>query len=228
MSIVFDGLVCMKIAGFKKQSLIDYPGNICSVVFTQGCNFRCGFCHNPDLVLPEKFGNTFSNNEIFDYLSKYKKMLDAVCITGGEPTIYKDLPIFIKDVKALGLKIKLDSNGTNPEMLEYLFENSLVDFIAMDIKHILDFNIYNQTTGHFLNKQTFSKIITSINQIKNSKINYEFRTTVVKGLHSKEHIRILKKQFGANYRIQNFNPEILLDSNFNFESFSESEYNSLK
>ncbi len=95
----------MKIAGFKKQSLIDYSGNISSVVFTQGCNFRCGFCHNPDLVLPEKFGNTYSEDDIFNYLIKYKNLLDAVCITGGEPTIHKDLPIFISKIKELDLKV---------------------------------------------------------------------------------------------------------------------------
>jgi pyruvate formate lyase activating enzyme len=143
----------MKIAGFKKQSLIDYSGNISSVVFTQGCNFRCGYCHNPDLVLPERFGNIYSEEKMFEYLAKYKKMLDAVCITGGEPTIHKDLPSFISRIKELGLKIKLDSNGTNPDMLKYLFENKLVDFIAMDIKHILDFKAYNETVGNWISKE---------------------------------------------------------------------------
>jgi pyruvate formate lyase activating enzyme len=217
----------MKIAGFKKQSLIDYPGNISSVVFTQGCNFRCGYCHNPDLVLPEKFGNLYEEGKIFDYLIRYSKMLDAVCITGGEPTMYKDLPIFITRIKELGLKIKLDSNGTNPEMLHYLLENKLVDFIAMDIKHILNFRIYNQTVGNWISKEVFSKILNSINLIKNSNIDYEFRTTIAKGLHSKEHIQILKKQFGTNYQIQNFNPEIVLNPDLNLEPFSENEFTEL-
>ncbi len=217
----------MKIAGFKKQSLIDYSGNISSVIFTQGCNFRCGYCHNPDLVLPERFGDTYDENIIFDYLSKYNKLLDAVCITGGEPTIHKDLPNFIIKIKELGLKIKLDSNGTNPEMLKYLFENNLVDFVAMDIKHLLEFDIYNQTVGNWINKGEFSKILNSINIIKNSRIDYEFRTTIAKNLHSKEQIRTLRKKFGTHYQIQNFNPEIVLNTNLNLEPFSESEYKEL-
>ncbi|NOX67136.1 MAG: anaerobic ribonucleoside-triphosphate reductase activating protein [Chlorobi bacterium] len=218
----------MRIAGFKKQSLIDYPGNISSVIFTQGCNFRCGFCHNPNLVIPQKFGNTFNEKRIFDYLIKYKELLDAVCITGGEPTIHADLPIFIAKIKELDLKTKLDSNGTNPYMLQYLFENDLVDFIAMDIKHILEIKIYNQTVGNYINKKKFSKILDSINLIINSKINYEFRTTITKGIHSKEEIITLKKQFGANYKIQNFNPEIVLNSKLKLEPFSESDYKELK
>lgn len=217
----------MKIAGFKKQSLIDYSGNISSVVFTQGCNFRCGYCHNPNLVLPERFEKLYKEDDIFEYLIKYTRMLDAVCITGGEPTIHKDLPDFIQKIKELGIKIKLDTNGTNPEMLQFLFENDLVDFVAMDIKHLLEFNIYNQTVGNWINEEMFSKILNSINLIKKSEIDYEFRTTVAKGLHSKEHIRILKKQFGTNYQIQNFNPEIVLNSNLNLKPFLESEYNEL-
>jgi pyruvate formate lyase activating enzyme len=217
----------MKLAGFKKQSLIDYPGNISSVVFTQGCNFRCGYCHNPDLVLPEKFGNIYKKEKIFNYLFKYRKMLDAVCITGGEPTIHKDLPVFIIKIKELGLKVKLDTNGTNPEMLLYLFENNLIDFTSMDIKNILDFNFYNKTVGNWINKEIFLKILKSISLIKNSNIDYEFRTTIAKGLHSKEHIKILKKQFGINYQIQNFNPKIVLNSKLKLEPFSENEYKEL-
>ncbi len=217
----------MKIAGFKKQSLVDFPGNISSVVFTQGCNFRCGYCHNPTLVLPEKFGNTFQEDHILTYLSDYKNMLDAVCITGGEPTIHRDLPAFIIKIKQLGLKVKLDSNGTHPDMLQYLCENRFIDFIAMDIKHVLDFRLYYQTVGNWLNKNVFLNILKSIVVIKKSKIDVEFRTTVAKGLHSKEHIKSLKKQFGTRYKIQNYKPEIVLNSNIAFEPFSESEYKEL-
>jgi pyruvate formate lyase activating enzyme len=217
----------MKIAGFKKQSLIDYSGNISSVVFTQGCNFRCGFCHNPDLVLPEKYGEVYKETEIFDYLKKHKKLLDAVCITGGEPTIHKDLPIFISKIKELDLKVKLDSNGTNPKMLKDLIDNNMIDFIAMDIKHQLNFNLYNRTVGNWINEDIFEKILNSIKIIKKSKIDYEYRTTVAKGLHKKEDIKILKKQFGKNYHIQNFNPEIVLNPNLKIEPFSESEYKEL-
>ncbi len=214
----------MKIAGFKKQSLIDYPGNISSVVFTQGCNFRCGFCHNPDLVLPEKYGKTYDNDEILAYLKKYAKMLDAVCITGGEPTMHKDLPLFISKIKDLDLKVKLDSNGTNPKMLKSLIEQNMVDFIAVDIKHQLKFELYNKTVGNRLNKDVFAKILNSINIIKNSGIDYEFRATVAKGLHKKEDVKTLKEQFGKNYKIQNFNPEIVLNKHLEIEPFSRSEY----
>lgn len=217
----------MKIAGFKKQSLIDYSGNISSVIFTQGCNFRCGFCHNPDLVLPEKYGGTYDNDEIFVYLKKYAKMLDAVCITGGEPTIHKDLPQFISKIKDLDLKVKLDSNGTNPRMLKDLIDKNMVDFIAMDIKHKLEFDFYNKSVGNWINEKVFIKILSSINIIKNSKIDYEFRTTVVKGLHKKEDIKVLKNKFGKNYQIQNFNPEIVLNPDLDLEPFSESEYQEL-
>lgn len=217
----------MRIAGFKKQSLIDYSGNISSVIFTQGCNFRCGFCHNPDLVIPEKYGITYREKEIFEYLIKYTKMLDAVCITGGEPTIHKDLPIFISKIKALGLKVKLDSNGTNPDMLQHLFNENLIDFIAMDIKHLLEFDSYNKAVGKCLNKKVFLNILHSVDLIKKSEINYEFRTTIAKGLHEKEDVKVLKNQFRQNYHIQNFNSEIVLDPNFKIEPFSESDYKEL-
>ncbi len=213
----------MKIAGFKKQSLIDYPGHISSVIFTQGCNFRCGFCHNPDLVLHEKFGHTYSEEEILIYLKKYEKMLDAVCITGGEPTIHKDLPLFIQRIINLGLKIKLDSNGTNPEMLKLLISNNLIDFIAMDIKHILDLDKYKKATGNVINRKIYEKILTSIDLIKSSGIEHEFRTTVVKGLHTVEDILMLKNSFKKNYKIQNFNPEVVLDPEVKYEPFTKSE-----
>lgn len=217
----------MKIAGFKKQSLIDYPGNISSVVFTQGCNFRCGFCHNPDLVLPENFGAVYSEEHVFDYLYRYKNLIDAVCITGGEPTIQYDLPDFIRRVKKLNLKVKLDSNGTNPGMLRQLFKNRLVDYIAMDIKQILEFDAYNMIVGNWINRKTFSKILESIELIENAEVDHEFRTTVIKGIHQREQIQNLKQRFGKNYKVQNFNPEIVLDPNLGGEPFPESEYKSL-
>jgi len=216
----------MKIAGFKKQSLIDYPGNISSVVFTQGCNFRCGFCHNPDLVLPEKFGAVYSEEHVFDYLYRYRNLIDAVCITGGEPTIQNDLPDFIRKVKKLNLKVKLDSNGTNPGMLRQLFEDRLIDYIAMDIKHILEFDVYNMIVGNWINEKAFSKILESIELIENAEVDHEFRTTVIKGIHHKEQIQNLKQRFGKNYKVQNFNPEIVLDPDLAGEPFPESEYKS--
>jgi pyruvate formate lyase activating enzyme len=208
----------MKIAGFKKQTLIDYPGHISSVVFTRGCNFRCPYCHNPNLVLPEKFGKTYSEKQIFEYLEKYKKLLQAVCITGGEPTLHNDLHGFILRIKNLGLKVKLDTNGSNPETLKSLIKNKLLDFIAMDIKHLPDFELYNNASGQVLNYELFNNVLKSIEIIKYSGIKHEFRTTVAKGLHTIEQIHELKNRFGQNYKIQNMNPEIMLNPKLNLQT----------
>jgi len=214
----------MKIAGLKKQSLIDFPGHISAVVFTQGCNFRCGFCHNPDLVLPEKFGPLYREQEVFDYLKKYKNLLDAVCITGGEPTLHHDLPGFIRKIKALGLKVKLDTNGTHPEMLWLLLDENLLDFVAMDIKHVLEFELYNEITGRSINKKDFSKILKSVALLENANITREFRTTVIKGIHRPEQIAALKQRFGKYYKVQNFNPEVVLDPGLKGRPFTDREF----
>ncbi|RXQ95843.1 anaerobic ribonucleoside-triphosphate reductase activating protein [Ancylomarina salipaludis] len=218
----------MKIAGFKKQSLIDYPGNISSVVFTQGCNFRCPYCHNPDLVLPDKFGSCYKESELFAYWQKYQHLLDAVCITGGEPCIHNDLPDFIRKIKNMGLKVKLDTNGTYPNQIKYLTENKLIDSIAMDIKHVLDFESYRQGVGYALSTIGFKNVMESIGLIENSGIAYEFRTTIVKGLHKIDQINSLKKRFNQHYKIQNYNPEITLNDNPEFEPFSKSELEAIK
>lgn len=213
----------MKIAGFQKQSLIDYPGNISSVVFTQGCNFRCIYCHNSKLVLPEKFENPIDTNYIFEYLTRYRKLLNAVCITGGEPTIHKNLPIFIKQIKELNLKVKLDTNGTNPEMLKALIDNSLIDFVAMDIKNTLNYDKYLETTGKVLSNSMYLNILKSIELIKSSKINHVFRTTVLQEYHIVEDILALKKIFEPNYLIQNLNPNQILFNTIELNPFSEKE-----
>ncbi|RZT95761.1 pyruvate formate lyase activating enzyme [Ancylomarina subtilis] len=218
----------MKIAGFKKQSLIDYPGNISSVVFTQGCNFRCAYCHNPDLVLPEKFSSCYEENELFAYWQKYQHLLNAVCITGGEPCIHNDLPDFIRKIKNLGLKVKLDSNGTYPNQIKYLIKNKLIDSIAMDIKHVLEFQNYKHGVGHALNEETYKNVLESISLIEKSHIEYEFRTTIVKGLHSIDQIKSLKKRFNQHYKVQNYNPVITLNDNPEFEPFSETELEAIE
>ena len=213
----------MKIAGFKKQSLIDYPGNISSVVFTQGCNFRCDYCHNPSLVLPEKFGSCHKEEELFTYWHKYQHLLDAVCITGGEPCIHKDLPDFISRIKQLGLKIKLDTNGTNPDMLRYLLSKDLIDSVAMDIKHILYIEYYNKSVGQLLTQQNFNHILKSIKLIEESGIEYEFRTTVAKGLHTIEQVKSLRNQFNSAYNIQNFKPDITLNEDHHYQAWTSAE-----
>ncbi len=217
----------MKIAGFKKHSFIDYPGFITSVIFTQGCNFRCAYCHNPNLVLPNKYGTLYPEEEILNYIESNSNLLQAVCISGGEPTLHHDLPDFIKAIKTHDLKVKLDTNGTSPKMIQQLINTNLLDFIAMDIKHLLDYKLYKQTVGNQLSLNLFYNIIKSIAIIKKSGINYEFRTTVTKSLHSIEQIQLLKVQFGEYYSIQNMNPEIVLNGKLGLQPFTEEEFQNL-
>lgn len=201
-------MVKLRIGGFEKLSLLDYPGKVSSIVFTSGCNFRCKFCYVPQLVLPEKIKETkeISESEVFFYLDKNKKLIDAVVVTGGEPTIFEDLPRFFQKIKARGFLTGLETNGTNPAMLELLVKNHLVDYIAMDIKTMLDFEKYNRIAGNVLSKKMFEDIKKSIKLILESKVDYEFRTTLVKNLHSREDIlEICRSIQGANaYYLQNF------------------------
>ena len=124
----------MKIAGIQKLSLVDFDGHISSTIFTSGCNFACAFCHNSSLI--PNSNDLLKIDDVLNFLNKRKNMLDSVCITGGEPTLHKDLPEFISKIKEMGYLVKLDTNGTNPEMIQYLVENKLIDYIAMDIKNI--------------------------------------------------------------------------------------------
>jgi pyruvate formate lyase activating enzyme len=170
----------MKIKGIQKVTLIDYPGKIASTIFLFGCNFRCGFCHNPELVLLEKENNeNISDTEILDYLKKRKEYLEGVCITGGEPLISLEKN-FLREIKNLGYDIKLDTNGSFPERLKELIDEKLIDFVAMDIK---------------TSKENYEKIINSVIDINkmeqsikiiSSMKDYEFRTTIAEELHSIE------------------------------------------
>ena len=216
----------MRIGGFQKFSLIDYPGKICAIVFTQGCNFRCPYCHNPELVKPSLFGKTIIEEEIFSFLEKRKGKLDAVEITGGEPTLQKDLVDFIRRIKEMGYLVKLDTNGSNPEMLEIIINHGLVDYIAMDIKAPLE--KYKEVTHSVISPE---KIKRSIRIIMNSNIKYEFRTTVVKSQLSEEDIISIGKLIeGAElYILQKFIPSKTLDPNFlNEKTYSDGELGSLK
>ena len=124
----------MKIGGLQKVSLIDYPGLICATIFLQGCNFRCSYCHNPELVNPQLFSPGLEEKEVLDFLKTRRGTLDGVTITGGEPTIQDDLASFIKKIKKLGFVIKLDTNGSQPQIIKALLDEKLLDFVAMDIK----------------------------------------------------------------------------------------------
>ena len=189
----------MNIAGVQKVTLLDYPGKVACEIFTQGCNFECPFCQNSGLIPITNTGE-FSEEEIFEYLNLRKNILDGVVITGGEPTVQKDLKSFIKKIKDLGLLVKLDTNGGNPKVLQELIDEKLVDYVAMDIKNI--FNKYNITAGKKINLDNIKK---SIEILKASKIDYEFRTTIIKEMHSLDDIVSICKLVGdAKYYLQNF------------------------
>lgn len=168
----------MIIQGIQKLTVLDFPGQVACILFTAGCSFRCPFCHNATLVKGE--GEKINEDEIFSYLKKRQGILDGVVITGGEPTIQKGLKEFLVKVKGLGYKIKLDTNGYHPEVLQDLMESGLLDYVAMDIKNSRE--KYALTTG--LNLVEISKIEKSIELLKNGSIPYEFRTTVMDELHA--------------------------------------------
>lgn len=173
----------MKICGLNKTTLLDYPGCVAATVFFGGCNFRCPFCHNGDLVLQSAQMSGYSEEEVLTFLKKRRNVLEGVCVTGGEPTLYWELPGFIKKIKALGYKVKLDTNGSNPEMLSELVESGLIDYVAMDIKAPVE--TYQKVCGAFVDMDKINK---SVEFLKEGKVLYEFRTTVVKELHTEEDI----------------------------------------
>lgn len=169
----------MRIYGLQKLSLVDYPGKTAAVLFTGGCNFRCPFCHNFELVMNP--GEPMNDNEVFDYLKKRKGLLDAVVITGGEPLLHSDVAETVKEVKALGYPVKIDTNGTFPGRLAELLAQGNVDYVAMDIKNCRE--KYYLTAGADVDLDAVEK---SIVLLKNSGVDFEFRTTVVSQLHTEE------------------------------------------
>ncbi len=203
----------LPIKGIQKTSLIDYPHRVSSIVFLANCNFRCPYCQNPDLIEnPEDF-ETIKEDELIKFLKKRKKWINALVITGGEPLIYNIIP-FLKKLKELGLQIKLDTNGSNPEQLKEIIDKKLVDYIAMDMKAPLE--KYTKTIGV---KIDIEKIKKSIKLIINSGIDHEFRMTALPKLHSKKDILDITKQLkGAKaFYLQQFSPRVTLDKNFKKE-----------
>lgn len=173
----------MKVTGIQKLTLLDYPGVVACTVFTAGCNFRCPFCHNAMLVLPEQIDDEcLTDDEVFGFLKKRRGVLDGVAVTGGEPLLHADMPEFLARVKELGYKIKLDTNGSNPELLSEIVKNKLVDRVAMDIKNAPE--EYARTIG--LKSFDIAPVERSKEMLLRGDIDYEFRTTVVKGIHTKE------------------------------------------
>lgn len=170
----------MNIQGFQKLTLLDYPGKMACTIFTAGCNLRCPFCHNSRLVINPENQSEFSTEEVLAYLKKRVGILDGVAITGGEPLLQKDLEDFIRQVKDLGYSVKLDTNGTFPEKLRDLVEKGLIDYVAMDIKNSPE--LYAETVG--VSGYDISKIKESIAFLLEGRVDYEFRTTVVREFHS--------------------------------------------
>lgn len=191
----------MKISGLQKMTLLDFPHHVACSVFLKGCNFRCPFCYNSSLIDVDESSSYIMEEEFFSFLASRKKKLDGVAITGGEPLLQKDIISFIKKIKEIGFLVKLDTNGTSPDILQSLIEEGLVDYVAMDIKNCLE--KYPLTTNCNCN---IEKIKRSIDILLHSKIDYEFRTTVVKEFHESqdfEKIALLIK--GAkNYFIQSY------------------------
>ncbi len=175
----------MKIAGLQKVTTIDYPGEVACTIFLHGCNFRCGFCYNPDLVIKDSEGE-FSEEDVLNFLEKRVGKLDAVCITGGEPLMTLDLD-FVRKIKDLGYKIKIDTNGSFPDKLREIISEGLVDYIAMDIKG--DKENYSKIAGVDID---LDKIETSIKMI-HSFGKYEFRTTIVDRFHDMNSVINLRK-----------------------------------
>jgi pyruvate formate lyase activating enzyme len=211
----------MKIGGLQKISLIDYPGRISAIVFTQGCNFRCPYCHNPELVDPAQYGPILSEEEVISFLEKRRGKLDAVTVTGGEPTLQPDLDRFLQEIKGMGYLTKIDTNGSNPDVLERLIRGRLVDYLAMDVKGPL------QKYERIANvKVKTAKIRRSIELITASGIEHEFRTTVVRSQLDNEDLiatsELLKKGL---YVLQSFVPAKSLDHEFLTEvSYSPEEF----
>ncbi len=188
----------MLIGGLLKFSMIDYPGKIAAIVFTQGCNLRCKYCHNPELIAPvNNNGTLLKEEDVLNFFEKRKGALEGVVITGGEPTLQTDLAEFAAKLKAMGFFVKLDTNGTNPEVVKNLIEKKLVDFIAMDIK--ATFDKYEAVCGVLVASKT---ILQTMQYIEESGLPYQYRTTYYKVVLNDQDIEKIKQLAPQNFRLQ--------------------------
>lgn len=211
----------MKILGFQKTTLLDYPEHVAATVFTGGCNFRCPFCQNADIVYGKL--EEYAEEEILAFLQKRRRILDGVCITGGEPTLQPDLGQFIGKIREMGLKVKLDTNGYRPELLESFLKEGLVDYVAMDIKASRE--KYALAAGidpmHF----DLQRIENSVELLKQGEIPYEFRTTVVRGIHQIEEFEEIGQwlEGSSAYFLQSYNDGGAILKGTGLSSFSREE-----
>lgn len=199
----------MTFSGFLKTDLVNYPGLIASAVFTRGCNFRCPYCHNPQFIDLNGAGENYSEEEVLSYLEKRRSLLDALVISGGEPTLHTDLHDFIRKVKTLGLKVKLDTNGSRPEVLKTLLDDGLLDYVAMDVKT-------SPEKYRYVGFSDFTLIEKSMLLLKASEIGYEFRTTCPKGIIEFEDLEKLSLIIGKGPKwfLQPFNPSKTFDPSY--------------
>jgi len=203
----------IQIGGLQKVTLIDFPGRLACTVFLTGCNFRCPFCYASELVLPEKIKNQpkISEKELFKFLKERKKLIDGVVLCGGEPTMSRELIPLIKKIKKMGFFVKLDTNGSDPKILKKLIDEKLIDYVALDIKGPKE--RYNEFVGK---KVDVKKIQESIDILKEGRVDYEFRSTIVPTLHTKEDVIEMAKWIRGTkrYYLQNFRPEKTIDPKF--------------
>lgn len=216
----------MEFKGLEKSSFIEWTGKVVSVAFTGGCNLRCPFCQNKDLVLNPQKLPTITGDEVLEHLESKRRWLDGLAITGGEPTLHSSLPDFSKKVKDSGFDLAIETNGSNPKVLEELLSKNLIDYFFIDIKAPLEWRKYREAIG-VDDKTLFENLKKSIDILKNSDIDYEFRTTVVPGLvEEKELIEIADqiKDKTDNYYIQQFIPQnTLVEKYEKFDPIPEDE-----
>jgi pyruvate formate lyase activating enzyme len=222
------GKVTIDIKGFLETSFVDWPGKVCSVIFLPGCNFRCPYCHNHELIFNSQNLKSFSLKEIIKKLRGFEGWIDGVCISGGEPTVHSSLPWLVKEIKRGGFLVKLDTNGTHPVLLKNLIDAKELDYVAMDVKAPLDDNHYSRCAGCPVDLEKIKK---SIKILKDAPIPVEFRTTVVPKLLSEEDIYQLTRQLKGvkTFTLQNFNPINPLDPSFkDLSPYEESKLQEMK
>jgi pyruvate formate lyase activating enzyme len=215
----------MKFSAIQRFTLLDYPGKVACIAFTPGCNMRCGFCHNPEFVLPENIraiADSFVSEEaFFHFLRERRGLLDGVVVSGGEPTVWPDLPILIQKIKEQSFLVKLDTNGNNPVMLEKLLREGLLDYVAMDVKTSLE--SYGSLVGVGIDGKNIAK---SIELLKAADISYELRTTLIKEIHTEPILTALEKLVAGarEYYLQIFRPGHTLSPVFaGYHPFSPEE-----
>lgn len=220
----------MKLTAIQKFTVLDYPGKVACIAFTPGCNMRCGFCHNPEFVLPERIkeiSKSFIDEAVFlRFLDERQGLLDGVVVSGGEPTIWHDLPAFLRKIRERGFLVKLDTNGNQPKMLHELLEKKLVDYVAMDVKTSLA--EYPKLVGPMVKPEYIRE---SIDLLRSSPVDYEFRTTLIKEVHTPEVLEAMREiLMGAErWFLQKFRPGHTLRACFTeYQSFSLEELQSIR